>query len=185
MREAAFIKQNKAKWLEYEAIFYSKKDTAVDADKKARLYLIIVDDLAYAQTNYPKSKITDYLNQLASHTYLSIYSTKKIEKGKRFHFLLNEVPQIAYEYRKTIYFSFALFFIIVALGVISSANDHNFTRYVLGDNYVDMTTICEIRNSKPKAMGEFVEYKTPRNQPSSQQLLYPPSSSMKFKNASK
>jgi len=63
MREVAFIKQNKEKWLQFETAIQQKK--IENPDELSRLYLHLINDLAYAQTYYKKSKLIIYLNDLA------------------------------------------------------------------------------------------------------------------------
>ena len=75
MREGSFIRKNLEKWkkLQYEP--------ATDPDEIAGEFTELVDDLGYAKTFYPHSKVTQYLNGLASRVYLGIYKNKK-EKNK-------------------------------------------------------------------------------------------------------
>jgi len=49
------------------------------------------------------------------------------------------VPLICYQYRKFIYITFIIFAAFTFIGVISAANDGQFVRSVLGDNYVNMS----------------------------------------------
>ena len=53
MREAAFVKQNKNKWTQFEQVLHNKKPIA-PAEISA-LYLEVTDDLSYAKTFYPGS----------------------------------------------------------------------------------------------------------------------------------
>ena len=66
MREAAFVKQNKDKWLIFESVLKDK--VAIDPDELSDLYIEITDHLSYAKTFYPKSNTEFYLNGLASST---------------------------------------------------------------------------------------------------------------------
>ena len=54
MREVAFIKQNKEKWLDFEKAIFGK--TLKKPDELASLYIHLVDDLSYAQAYDPKRK---------------------------------------------------------------------------------------------------------------------------------
>ncbi len=137
MREVAFIKQNKEKWLSFEkAIFENDFE---DSDQLASQYIQIINDLSYAQTYYPKSKVVIYLNQLSAKAFQNIYKTKRQDTNRFVHFWKTEVPLLAYEYRKFIYIAFVVFSLFTAIGVISAANDGEFVRSILGDSYVDMT----------------------------------------------
>ncbi|MDC8003533.1 stage II sporulation protein M [Aureisphaera galaxeae] len=137
MREVAFIKQNKEKWLSFEkAIFNNDFE---DSDQLASQYVQIINDLSYAQTYYPKSKVVIYLNQLAAKAFQNIYKTKREDSNRFIHFWKTEVPLLTYQYRKYIYIAFIIFSLFTAIGVISAANDGEFVRSILGDSYVDMT----------------------------------------------
>lgn len=149
MREIAFVKQNKQKWVNYERIIFEK--TVKNADELSHIYIDLLNDLSYAQTYYPESKTTQFLNQLSSQFYQKIYVSKKVEQNSIIHFFKTQVPLIAFEYRKYIYFAFALFLLFVGIGVISAKYDENFVRLILGDHYVNMT-IENIEKGNPVAV---------------------------------
>lgn len=149
MREIAFIKQNKTKWLEFEQVIFGK--TKKNPDEIANLYVQLVNDLSYAQTYYPKSKTVVYLNHLASHIYQKIYKTKRTESNRLVYFFKTEVPLLVYEYRRYLIYSFILFFATVAIGVISAKYDEDFVRLILGDGYVN-ETLENIKNGNPVAI---------------------------------
>ena len=155
MREIAFIKQNKQKWLQFEqAIFDNAKK---NPDEMANLYIQLMNDLSYAQTYYAKSKTVTYLNYLASQIYQKIYKTKRTERNRLIYFFRTEVPLIVYEYRRYLVYAFLLFFGTVAFGAISAKYDANFVRLILGDGYVN-ETLENIKNGNPVAI-----YKTGSN----------------------
>ena len=137
MREVAFIKQNKEKWLEFERVISNKEKK--NPDELADLHIKIMNDLAYAQSFYPKSKVVPYLNKLAKVSYSKVYHTKRVEKNPFLSFFFEKVPLLCYYNRKYIYLAFIVFFIFFFVGLISTFNDENFARQVLGDGYVDQT----------------------------------------------
>jgi len=149
MREVAFIKQNKEKWLEFELAIFGKAKK--NPDELANLYIQMMNDLSYAQTYYPKSKTVVYLNHLASQIYQKIYKTKRTEKNRFLEFFKTEVPLLLYEYRRYLLYAFILFFVTVAMGVVSARYDQNFVRLILGDNYVNMT-LDNIKKGNPMAV---------------------------------
>ena len=108
MREVAFIKQNKAKWLDFEQAIFGKSKK--NPDEMASLYIHLVNDLSYAKTYYPKSKTVIYLNYLASQIYQKIYKTKREDKNRFVYFFSTEVPLLVYQYRRYLLYSFLLFF---------------------------------------------------------------------------
>lgn len=132
MREGQFIKQNKARWDSY-------KEPTDDPDEMAKRFTYLVDDLGYAKTHYPFSKITKYINGIAAGIYLSIYRNKK-DKGNRFvTFFKTELPLILYSNRRVLRFALCFFFAFLLIGVFSQWQDPRFVRGILGDAYVNMT----------------------------------------------
>jgi hypothetical protein len=97
MREVAFIKQNKEKWLEFE-LGFSNKDKK-SPDDIANLHIKIMNDLVYAQTYYPKSKVTTYLNKLAKKSFDKVYDSKRRDKNAILYFFLEKVPLLSHQYR--------------------------------------------------------------------------------------
>src|SRR5690606_7825110 len=149
MREAAFVKQNKEKWIAFEkAITLNSK---INPDHLVDDYIHLTNDLAYAQTYYPNSKTLTYLNSLASQAHQKIYSNKKESKSRIVHFWKYEFPLFFKAYHKTLLYSFLIFMTASAIGVISALNDDSFVRLILGDAYVNKT-IDNIQNGDPMAI---------------------------------
>lgn len=149
MREVAFIKQNKEKWLELEQAILGK--SIKNPDEIANLYIQIVNDLSYAQTYYPKSKTVVYLNHLASQIFQKIYKTKRTETNRLVYFFKTEVPLLVYQYRRYLVYAFVLFFATVAIGAVSARYDQDFVRLILGDAYVN-ETLDNIKDGNPVAI---------------------------------
>ncbi len=137
MREVAFIKQNKEKWLSFEKAIFGKQ--LKNPDELASLYIQLVNDLSYAQTYYPKSKTILYLNNLAARAFQKIYKTKREETNRFIHFWKTEVPLIVHEHRRYVLYSFIIFIGFVVIGALSAAYDDSFVRLILGDEYVNKT----------------------------------------------
>ena len=149
MREVAFIKQNKAKWLEIEHVVNGKMKK--NPDDLSSLYINLINDLSFSQTYYPKSKTTVYLNFLSAQIFQKIYKTKRIEENRIKHFFVTEVPMTVYEYRRYLYYAFAFFILFVAIGVISSIYDKDFATLILGEGYVNQT-LENIKKGDPTAI---------------------------------
>lgn len=137
MREVAFIKQNKEKWLSFEKAIFNNQFK--DPDELANLYVHLINDLSFAQTYYPKSKTIGYLNQLAAKAFQKIYRTKREDTNRFLHFFQVEVPLLVYQYRRYVLYAFLVFFTFVGVGALSAAHDDTFVRLILGDSYVNMT----------------------------------------------
>ena len=74
MREAVFIRQNVRKWKEYEYVIDMAETQSPDV--LADMYTDLTADLAFAQTHYPGSRITTYLNNLTLTLHTEIYRGK-------------------------------------------------------------------------------------------------------------
>jgi len=156
MREAAFVKQNKDKWLEFENILTIK--TNIDPDLLSDLYIEVTDHLSYAKTFYKNSNTERYLNQLASKAHLNIYKTKKEPKNRLISFFKTEFPTLFYKHHRELLITFLTFTLFVIVGAFSAANEGDFVRSFLGDGYVNMT-LQNIEKGDPMAVykqqGEF------------------------------
>ncbi|RNC79403.1 MAG: stage II sporulation protein M [Balneola sp.] len=149
MREVAFLRKNAEKWRSFEALLAGRKTH--DPDELAELYTELTNDLAYAQSHYPKSKTVLYLNQLTVKVHDSIHKTKKEEYGRLITFWTTELPQLYASKQKELLYSFLVFAIAICIGALSQANDATFVRVIIGDAYVNMT-MSNIENGDPLAV---------------------------------
>lgn len=133
MREAMFIKKNADKWNEYQQAPTDNPDTT------AERFVDLIDDLSYAKTFYPRSKVTRWINGIAAGIYQSIYRNKKEKYSRIFRFWKYELPLLFKKYQRIFLFTAVLFCLFVAIGVFSSVYNEDFVRGILGDGYVDMT----------------------------------------------
>lgn len=146
MLEAAFIKRNKARWEEFEKQLNHQQQ--VPPDQLADVFIQLTDDLSFARTQYPKSRVTQYLNSLTGKVHREIYKNKREEKNRFIHFWKIEVPEAVYHSRKQMLLALIVFLVSCAIGVVSVANDDTFVRLILGDGYVN-TTLENIRSGNP------------------------------------
>lgn len=149
MREAAFVRQNKEKWMAFEKAIDSGPNTNPDA--LADGYIQLTNDLAYAQTYYAESKTLLYLNELASQAHQKIYKNKKEGRTRIWDFWSTEFPLFFKQYHKTLGIAFLIFGVAAAIGSISALNDATFVRLILGDAYVN-ETLNNIANGDPAAI---------------------------------
>jgi uncharacterized membrane protein SpoIIM required for sporulation len=157
MREAAFVKQNKDKWLRFETILTNK--TNIDPDLLSDLYIEITDHLSYAKTFYANSNTERYLNQIASKAHQNIYKTKKEAKNRLVIFFTNEFPLMFSKHHRELLITFLVFAFFTFVGAFSTAGDDDFVRsFGLSDGYVNMT-LENIEKGDPMAVykeqGEF------------------------------
>jgi uncharacterized membrane protein SpoIIM required for sporulation len=149
LREAAFLKKNKDKWLLFEAVLDNK--TAVDPDKLSDLYLEITNDLSYAKTFYPDSNTALYLNAISAKAHQKIYKSKKVSKNRLISFFKTEFPLLFYSYQKYLAIAFFVFLLFAVIGAFSASKDGSFVRLILGDAYVN-TTLENIEKGDPMAV---------------------------------
>ena len=153
MREPVFLRQNQARWQQYE------QQTPANPDELAARFVALTDDLAYAQTFYPSSPTTAYLNALTAKLHQRLYRNKP-ENPRRFgQFWAEELPLLVARHHRTLRVAAVLFVVFTALGALSAALDDRFVRVVLGDGYVNMT-LENIRRGDPMGV-----YKTESEAP--------------------
>lgn len=133
MREALFIKKNKDKWSKIQ------QSPADNADELANDFTELVNDLAYAKTFYPESKVTKFLNAQASKIYLSIYENRKEESNRLATFWKYDLPLTVRKHHVTILLLFIFFSLFYIIGFFSSWTDPAYVRDIVGDGYVNMT----------------------------------------------
>lgn len=149
MREQQFIKQNVRKWNEYDYII--SMASTQSPDELADIYDELTSDLAFAQTHFPDSQVTTYLNSLALTIHNNIYDNKHEHWSRIRHFWTTEVPLAVWNARRELLLSLAVFLLFIAIGTLSSILDVSFPRLILGDGYVDMT-LDNIRDGDPAAV---------------------------------
>ncbi|MDR3252501.1 MAG: stage II sporulation protein M [Tannerella sp.] len=137
MKEISFIRQNIDKWKSLQKVV-----DEVDTHNPGELgdaYTEITTDLSFSRSHYPRSRITIYLNNLASALHNHLYKSKKETYSRIITFWTREIPETMYRSRKELLYSFIVFAVSVLIGVVSALNDDSFVRLILGDGYVDMT----------------------------------------------
>jgi uncharacterized membrane protein SpoIIM required for sporulation len=137
MKEIVFVERNSKRWKEFETLL--KSHAGSTPDRLSELFIQITDDLAYARTHYPESKVTYYLNSLALLSHHGIYRNKKVKKGRMVSFWKTEYPLLLHANRRYIFYSLTVFIIAIVIGLISAAHDAGFIRLIMGDSYVNMT----------------------------------------------
>lgn len=146
MREARFIKKNVDKWNQFQ------HEETNDPDEMAERFITLLDDLSYAKTFYPKSKVTRWINGIAAGIYQSIYQNKKEKYSRVGQFWKYELPLLFREYHRTFLFTFVLFTAFVCIGVISSMTDAtyaaDFFNNMVQRGYYD-ETISRIQKGDP------------------------------------
>ena len=137
MTESQFIEQNKEKWAELELLLTQPKK---DADRLQELFVKVSSDLSYARTFYPKRSVRLYLNNLTQKVFDSMGKKKSGFKFKSIlDFFSHSLPQEAYRQRNKLLLSFVIFAVSMLIGVISTANNPEFAKIILGESYISAT----------------------------------------------
>lgn len=149
MEEIVFIKNNADNWKKIESVL--QNDKYLDPDLLSDLYIQLTDDLSYAQTYFPDSKTCLYLNDLAVKIHQSIYQNKKEKTSHIVSFWTDSLPKVMRANRKEVFYSLIIFMISVLVGLVSSANDLDFIKLILGERYVNIT-VENINKDDPLAV---------------------------------
>ena len=149
MKEVTFIRLNIEKWKGAEKVV--EQATILSPDQLADVYTDLTADLAFAQTHFPASRITIYLNNLASALHHEIYRNKREKWTRVITFWTREIPLVMHDARRELLVSFLIFTVSALIGVVSAAGDTEFVRLILGHSYVDMT-LDNIANGTPMAV---------------------------------
>ena len=137
MTESQFIEKNREKWRELEALL----DQSVrDADKLHTLFIRVSSDLSYARTFYPNRSVRLYLNNLTQRVFDSMTRAEsKTNLATIFHFFKYTLPAEVINAKTAFIVSFLIFVVSVAIGIVSTANNPDFARIILGDHYIQIT----------------------------------------------
>ncbi|MFT5669046.1 MAG: hypothetical protein ACI9DK_003257, partial [Vicingaceae bacterium] len=121
MREASYLAKNEEKWRKVEALL--DKNQITSTEESSNLFIELTDDLSYAQTHYPGSPTTEYLNQLAIGIFKRINKNRKSRENSFLKFWRYEVPMAVLRNHKALLFSFLFFTFFVLLGAFSTHYD--------------------------------------------------------------
>lgn len=137
MKETDFVRQNKEKWKSFEQ---ELKNRSFKPNQVTDFYIDTLDDLSFARSHYPNRQVRAYLNGLTRLLSLRIYRTQRATWQQVVKFWKTDLPLVMFHSRGELLFSFLLFVFACAIGVFSSMHDPDFTSFILGEEYVAMTT---------------------------------------------
>ncbi|AUD05040.1 stage II sporulation protein M [Spirosoma pollinicola] len=133
MREALFVKRNSDKWRDME------QNPSRDPDELTARFVELTDDLSYAQTFYPDSNVTRYLNGLAAQMHRGLMQNRRDDRSRFVTFWKYELPLLFRQSHRLLAISAGIFLAAGILGWVSAAHDNTFVQLILGDGYVNMT----------------------------------------------
>jgi uncharacterized membrane protein SpoIIM required for sporulation len=146
VKEARFINKNIEDWRRIEES--TEKGSLSDSETAVEDYFKSSNDLSYARTFYPHSRLSNFLNGLSTRIHSGIHTNEITPFKDISYFFAEYLPETCYEMRKVIGVAVLLFVIGTAIGWISSVLEPGYTRSFMGDGYVNMT-IQNIEAGRP------------------------------------
>lgn len=146
MREVTFIKRNQERWQQFEVLI--SDPTGAEAHSVADAYVQLLDDLAFARSQFPTAQCTTYLNTLSSQVHATVARNKRLRTSRLRMLFFYEIPMQIVGIRWQLVMAALVFISCVVIGFVSGLHDEEFLRSVLGWGYVDMT-IENIKSGKP------------------------------------
>lgn len=148
MKETEFIKQKEKSWRRFEAL---QKSGKADPNELTKLFVEITDDLSYARTYYQKRSVRVYLNYLAQLVVLKVNKNKKVNFSRFVRFFTHSLPMEFARSWKAMTLALVVFVGALMVGVVSSANDIEYAKQIMGEGYIKMTDE-NIANGDPMAV---------------------------------
>ena len=148
MKETNFIEQNKHKWNEFEN---ELKSDSKNPEKLNRLFIETTDDLSFSRTYYPNRSVRVYLNDRAQQIFQRIYKTRTDRKKNFRSFWRLNLPHAMWENRFVLMWAAIIFFVGMAIAVLSSVYNEDFATIMLGPAYI-AETMNNIENGDPMAI---------------------------------
>jgi uncharacterized membrane protein SpoIIM required for sporulation len=136
LKETSFINQNKEKWRKFENAYRANNH---NPDELSNLFVEITEDLSFARTHYPKRTVRVYLNNLAQDVFTGLYRIRNKPFSRFIVFWTKSLPLEAFRMRKDMLIALIIFLVSAFIGVISTANDIEYAKVILGPDYIRMT----------------------------------------------
>ncbi len=148
MKESKFIDQKIQQWADFEE---ENRKKVKNPKLFSKYFIQITDDLSYARTFYRNRLVRVYLNGAAQCLFYGIYKNEKSTFTKFIRFWKEDLPIATYNARKAFLISFLIFFLAFIIGILSSAYDGDFSKTILGEEYIKQTLV-NIEKGDPMAI---------------------------------
>lgn len=125
-KEKKFILKNQPKWIQLENLLNNKKKNFQEINDLGDLYLQVTEDLSYAQTHFPGSEVSDYINHLVRSCHMVFHKQKNPTLKRIYHFLINTVPAMIYSLRRPILLSIAVFYLAMVISFFMVYHNHQY-----------------------------------------------------------
>ncbi|GAB4276680.1 MAG: stage II sporulation protein M [Coriobacteriia bacterium] len=130
MEEKHFIEGSRASWERLAKAVEESRARGIESLSVARIRVMHDDyrraaaDLAYAQTHYPRSETTAYLNRLVGQAHGELYGSRPSRLRGVWRFLVAGFPALVREHRREVATAAALLFIPAALAYLLAFFDY-------------------------------------------------------------
>lgn len=121
MNADEFYQSRKQEWEKLNTLLqHAQKDvrnlSTSDIEQLASLYRAASADLALAKRDFPRHRITKYINQLVARAHSVLYQGEPLAWNKLKNFFLRGFPRL---FRETFIYTFSAFLLIVIPGIIA------------------------------------------------------------------
>lgn len=137
MTKERFISKNKYQWNRYQNMLDGWK--LYSPNELGQAYLSVCSDLAYAQSHFPDSEVSESLNALALQFHHILYRRQPQRWTELLHFFCRTVPMSFYKSRKFLLLSLCLFMLGEVIGVMSQCLDEGYFKSFFGEYYYHET----------------------------------------------
>jgi len=140
-----FIQEREADWKELSNILIKiraggiRKLSKSELGRLGKLYRAATSHLATAQTYFPSSDASRYLNQLVAQAHVSIYRSKSLSLKNILYLFGREIPAVFRKRIGYIALAFALFAGASMVGFLGCYIEEELPRIIVGDKYIDKT----------------------------------------------
>ncbi len=144
MDERSFVAGSRSTWERLAASTQAARAGGVAALGAERLkqmhedYRQAASDLAYAQTHFPSSEVTVYLNRLIGQAHGELYGATPRRFATMWRFLARGYPRLVRKNRRPILLAAGVLFGAVALGYLLAHVDYPLARMFLPAQYRDI-----------------------------------------------
>ena len=143
-----FMRQRSPTWQQLSALLERVKRTPErmtleEVETLGRLYRMATADLALAQRDFPKQKVTLYLNQLVSRAHSVVYRSEPVGWRQLRQFVLVEFPQLYRALLPYTSLSFALFLLAALVAFFAVWRDPDVIYLIAGPGIAPLVNEVE------------------------------------------
>lgn len=118
-----FIEIRKSDWERLTALIEKTTLTSAEVEEVGALYRATTSDLSVAQRDFPRSEITNYLNQLTAKAHSTVYRAEPFSAKQFRRFFTHDIPRTFREtWRFTVVASLLFYLPAILIGIAVNIN---------------------------------------------------------------